>query len=187
MRQAGCAGLAVVALLLRLWSAAGTSLAEGNARAYLPAVVGDGNGAIATLTATSTASATASWTPTLTGTPSATLTATATGTATAAATMTSTATATSTTRPTATTTATTTPPPTNTTRPTATATPTKTPTPTATATRWGNCHPSYPTVCIPPPPPDLDCGDIPNRNFTVLPPDPHRFDSDKDGVGCESD
>lgn len=49
-----------------------------------------------------------------------------------------------------------------------------------------NCDPSYPTVCIPPRPPDLDCGEIPHRNFTVLPPDPHRFDGDKDGVGCET-
>jgi micrococcal nuclease len=50
----------------------------------------------------------------------------------------------------------------------------------------GNCDPSYPGVCIPPPPPDLDCGDIPYRRFTVLPPDPHRFDGDQDGIGCES-
>ncbi len=49
-----------------------------------------------------------------------------------------------------------------------------------------NCDPSYPTVCIPPPPPDLDCGQIPYRNFTVLEPDPHGFDRDNDGVGCES-
>jgi micrococcal nuclease len=41
-------------------------------------------------------------------------------------------------------------------------------------------------VCIPPPPPDLDCPQIPYRNFTVLPPDPHRFDRDRDGVGCET-
>jgi hypothetical protein len=47
------------------------------------------------------------------------------------------------------------------------------------------CHPSYPSVCIPPPPPDLDCGDIVYRRFTVLPPDPHNFDSDDDGIGCE--
>jgi micrococcal nuclease len=33
---------------------------------------------------------------------------------------------------------------------------------------------------------DLDCGDIPQKRFTVLQPDPHRFDGDKDGVGCES-
>jgi hypothetical protein len=48
------------------------------------------------------------------------------------------------------------------------------------------CSPAYPTVCIPPPPPDLDCGDIPHRRFTVLAPDPHRFDADGNGVGCES-
>ena len=52
-------------------------------------------------------------------------------------------------------------------------------------TNENNCDPSYPTVCIPPPPPDLDCGDIPHRNFIVLQPDPHRFDGDKDGIGCE--
>ncbi len=46
--------------------------------------------------------------------------------------------------------------------------------------------PPYPTVCIPPSPPDLDCGEIAYRRFTVLPPDPHRFDGDHDGIGCES-
>jgi micrococcal nuclease len=50
----------------------------------------------------------------------------------------------------------------------------------------GNCDPSYPEVCIPPAPPDLDCGDISYRRFRVLPPDPHRFDGNSDGVGCES-
>lgn len=50
-----------------------------------------------------------------------------------------------------------------------------------------NCDPAYPTVCIPSPPPDLDCKDIPYRKFTVLPPDPHGFDGkDQDGIGCES-
>ena len=39
-----------------------------------------------------------------------------------------------------------------------------------------------PTVCIPSPPPDLDCGDIPYRRLKVLQPDPHRFDGDKDVV-----
>jgi micrococcal nuclease len=48
------------------------------------------------------------------------------------------------------------------------------------------CEPSYPDVCIPPSPPDLDCGDVANRRFTVYPPDPHRFDGDFDGVGCEA-
>ncbi|MCZ7568843.1 MAG: thermonuclease family protein [Ardenticatenaceae bacterium] len=58
--------------------------------------------------------------------------------------------------------------------------------PTAPPAQTGNCDLSYPDVCIPPPPPDLDCGEIPYRNFRVLPPDPHRFDRDKDGIGCES-
>ena len=60
------------------------------------------------------------------------------------------------------------------------------PTPEPTSGGGSNCHPSYPTVCIPPPPPDLDCKDIPYRRFKVLPPDPHRFDGDGDGIGCES-
>lgn len=74
--------------------------------------------------------------------------------------------------------------------------PTETPAPQPTATPvppeptspppQANCDPSYPDVCIPPPPPDLDCKDIPHRRFTVLQPDPHRFDRDKDGIGCES-
>jgi micrococcal nuclease len=54
----------------------------------------------------------------------------------------------------------------------------------------GSCAPSYPDVCIPPPPPDLDCGQIPYKRFrvihTVPNPDPHRFDGDHDGVGCET-
>jgi micrococcal nuclease len=49
-----------------------------------------------------------------------------------------------------------------------------------------NCDPSYPDVCIPSPPPDLDCGDITHQNFTVLQPDPHGFDGNYDGIGCES-
>ena len=50
-----------------------------------------------------------------------------------------------------------------------------------------DCDPSYPTLCIPIGSPDLDCGDITERRFPVLPPDPHRFDgNDDDGVGCES-
>ncbi|MBI2873159.1 MAG: thermonuclease family protein [Chloroflexi bacterium] len=49
----------------------------------------------------------------------------------------------------------------------------------------GRCDPAYPDVCIPSPPPDLDCADIPYRRFRVLPPDPHRLDANKDGVGCQ--
>jgi endonuclease YncB( thermonuclease family) len=48
------------------------------------------------------------------------------------------------------------------------------------------CDPYYPDVCIPSPPPDLDCGQVPFRNFRVLPPDPHLFDADKNGIGCEN-
>jgi endonuclease YncB( thermonuclease family) len=50
----------------------------------------------------------------------------------------------------------------------------------------GACDPAYPDGCIPPPPPDLDCSDIDQRKFTVLPPDPHNFDGDHNGVGCEA-
>jgi hypothetical protein len=50
----------------------------------------------------------------------------------------------------------------------------------------GVCDPAYPTVCIPPPPPDLDCADIAFRRFIVLAPDPHRFDGDHNGIGCEN-
>jgi micrococcal nuclease len=63
---------------------------------------------------------------------------------------------------------------------------TTTATTTATTTTSASCEASYPDFCIPPPPPDLDCGDIPRKGFRALPPDPHRFDGDKDGVGCES-
>jgi len=48
------------------------------------------------------------------------------------------------------------------------------------------CEPSYPTLCIPPPPPDLDCVDMPFSDFPVFPPDPHALDTDHDGTGCES-
>ena len=49
-----------------------------------------------------------------------------------------------------------------------------------------SCDPSYPDFCIPPSPPDLDCKDIAQKRFTVIGSDPHRFDGDKDGIGCES-
>jgi micrococcal nuclease len=87
------------------------------------------------------------------------------------------------------TTSTTTTATTTTTTSSSTTTTTAPPTSTTTTTP-PNCAPSYPDVCIPPPPPDLDCGDIPYRNFrviyTVPDPDPHRFDGDHDGVGCET-
>lgn len=83
-------------------------------------------------------------------------------------------------------------PPVATAKPTAvpTAKPTAKPTarPTAKSTKQpvANCDPSYPNVCIPSYPPDLDCGDIPYRRFDVIGSDPHGFDGDGDGIGCES-
>jgi len=52
--------------------------------------------------------------------------------------------------------------------------------------RSGNCEWSYPDVCIPPYPPDLDCGEIGYSNFRVIGDDPHGFDRDNDGIGCVS-
>jgi len=51
----------------------------------------------------------------------------------------------------------------------------------------GNCHPAYPTVRIPPPPPGLDCGDISYRWITATGIRTARnfLDGDKDGIGCE--
>jgi uncharacterized repeat protein (TIGR01451 family) len=49
------------------------------------------------------------------------------------------------------------------------------------------CDPSYPTICIPPPPPRLECNDIPYKNFQVLPPDDQHLDNNFDGVGCTFD
>lgn len=48
------------------------------------------------------------------------------------------------------------------------------------------CDHSYPAICVPYPPPDLDCGDIAYTNFQVVAPDDHHFDTDHDGIGCES-
>ena len=60
----------------------------------------------------------------------------------------------------------------------------------ARSSRRPRCHRSYPTVCIRGTPPDLDCPDVPYRSFRVrhhIPDaDPHRFDGNRDGVGCET-
>ena len=61
-----------------------------------------------------------------------------------------------------------------------------TPTPNPTAPSKNGCDPAYPTVCIPSPPPDLDCSEIHYRNFKVLPRDPDHFDADGNGIGCET-
>ena len=56
----------------------------------------------------------------------------------------------------------------------------------------GNCDPHYPTVCIPPLPPDLDCADLSFKLFRTLhdaptTPDPHSLDNNFDGIGCQFD
>lgn len=48
------------------------------------------------------------------------------------------------------------------------------------------CDSSYPDFCIPPGASDLDCKDISYRRFRVVGNDPHEFDRDHDGIGCES-
>jgi micrococcal nuclease len=50
----------------------------------------------------------------------------------------------------------------------------------------GSCDGSYPGVCIPASSSDLDCADVPYSQFRVTGSDPHGFDGDADGVGCES-
>jgi hypothetical protein len=57
--------------------------------------------------------------------------------------------------------------------------------PSASPDQQRSCDASYPSVCIPPYPPDLDCGQIQDRRFQVIPPDPHGFDGDFDKIGCE--
>jgi hypothetical protein len=48
-----------------------------------------------------------------------------------------------------------------------------------------DCDPSYPNICIPSPPPNLNCDEISHHNFKVIGSDSHGFDGDNDGVGCE--
>jgi hypothetical protein len=71
-------------------------------------------------------------------------------------------------------------------RPRPATTTTRRPRPPTTQPPAQNCDRSYPDFCIPPPPPDLDCDDVNGSDFTVLPPDPHGFDGNSDGEGCES-
>jgi hypothetical protein len=48
-----------------------------------------------------------------------------------------------------------------------------------------NCDAAYPDFCISQSLSNLKCQDVKQHNFKVLPPDPHNFDRNKDGVGCE--
>lgn len=54
-----------------------------------------------------------------------------------------------------------------------------------TGTSGRRCDPNYAGVCIPPPPPDLDCAGITARRFRVVGTDVHHLDSDGDGIACE--
>jgi endonuclease YncB( thermonuclease family) len=50
------------------------------------------------------------------------------------------------------------------------------------------CDPNYAGACVPPYPPDLDCAELRTRGLApvrVVGADPHRFDGDGDGLGCE--
>jgi len=54
------------------------------------------------------------------------------------------------------------------------------------------CDPSYPSACIPVPPPDLDCEDfLPLRSFPVrhdvADADDHHLDGNHDGIACEEE
>lgn len=64
--------------------------------------------------------------------------------------------------------------------------PTRQPRPFAPPRPGRSCDSSYPGVCIPPYPPDLDCGDVPETGFRVRGDDPHGFDADGDGIACDS-
>jgi hypothetical protein len=51
-----------------------------------------------------------------------------------------------------------------------------------------DCDPSYPDLCIPPAPPYLNCDyvyGLGKSHITVYAPDPHGFDGNGDGIGCE--
>jgi micrococcal nuclease len=49
----------------------------------------------------------------------------------------------------------------------------------------GNCDPNYQGACIPRYPPDLDCSEVSASGFQSTGSDPHGFDDDADGTGCE--
>lgn len=53
-----------------------------------------------------------------------------------------------------------------------------------TTTPPSNCDPNY-SPCVPNVSYDLDCGDI-SFSVNVIGSDPHGFDRDNDGYGCES-
>lgn len=84
------------------------------------------------------------------------------------------------------TTTTTAPPTTTTAAPTTTTTAAPPPPPTNIDPQpaTSSCDPNY-DPCVPDVPYDLDCGDIGHR-VRVIGGDPHGFDREGDGIGCES-
>ncbi|MEM9976226.1 MAG: excalibur calcium-binding domain-containing protein [Cyanobacteria bacterium P01_D01_bin.2] len=61
----------------------------------------------------------------------------------------------------------------------------------AIAQQQSECDPHYSGACVPvyrTRADDVDCGDIEEKNFTVVTigEDPHRLDGDKDGIACEA-
>ena len=73
----------------------------------------------------------------------------------------------------------------NQTKPKIMANATKIPTSESDSNSTEGCDSSYPEICVTPYSAKLICADIPFRNFKVLLPDTHGFDSDADGIGCE--
>jgi hypothetical protein len=53
------------------------------------------------------------------------------------------------------------------------------------ARKGRNCYPSY-YPCVPPPPPALNCDDLDGQVSVRDDDDPHGFDRDLDGTGCEA-
>jgi hypothetical protein len=48
------------------------------------------------------------------------------------------------------------------------------------------CDPNYAGACVPPYPPDVNCADVGVNNFQRIGNDPHRLDTDNDGIACEA-
>jgi len=64
--------------------------------------------------------------------------------------------------------------------------PTPAPAPAVVApTEGGACDPNYAGACIATGRGDIDCNEIPDRDFRVVGEDVHRFDVDHDGIACE--
>jgi hypothetical protein len=47
------------------------------------------------------------------------------------------------------------------------------------------CDPNYDLACVPVSTVDVDCADLPTKNFRVKGVDIHSLDGDGDGIACE--